>query len=114
MGEDFYVLGRVEVGAKIKVGEIDGAEESIVGDDRVEEDVDGGERSDLSGGRTGRGKVTTRSATNTTVYTRRSSAGGRGGGEKRGTTSPSPRDCSTWRGRRRDVRDRGSGKSRRA
>ncbi len=46
MGEDFYVLGSVEVGAKIEVGEIDGAEESIVGDDRVEEDVDGGERSD--------------------------------------------------------------------
>jgi hypothetical protein len=43
-----------------------------------------------------------------------SRAGGRGGGEKRGTTSPTPRDYSTWRGRRRGRRDRGSGKSRRA
>jgi hypothetical protein len=85
MGEDFYVLGRVEVGAKIKVGEIDGAEESIVGDDRVEEDVDGGERSDLSGGRTRRGKtVTTRSAANTTVYTRRVAALGVGEEERSG------------------------------
>ncbi len=35
MGEDFYELGRVEVGSKIEVRQIDGAEESIVGDDRV-------------------------------------------------------------------------------
>jgi len=85
MGEDYYVLGRVEVGAKIKVGEIDGAEEGIVGDDRVEEDVDGGERSDLSGGRTGRGKtVTTRSAANTTVYARRVAALGAGEEERSG------------------------------
>jgi hypothetical protein len=83
MGEDLYVLGRVEVGAKIKVGEIDGAEEGIAGDDRVEEDADGGERSDLSGGRTGRGKtVTTRSAANTTVYTRRVAALGAGEEER--------------------------------
>ena len=41
MGEEFDVLGRVEVGAKVEVGEIDGAEERVVGDDRVEEDVDG-------------------------------------------------------------------------
>ena len=78
-------MGRVEVGAKIKVGEIDGAEEGIVGDDRVEEDVDGGERNDLSGGRTGRGKtVTTRSAANTTVYTRRVAALGAGEEERSG------------------------------
>ncbi len=49
MGEEFDVLGRV--GAKVEVGEIDGAEESVVGDDRVEEDVDGRERGDLGGGR---------------------------------------------------------------
>jgi hypothetical protein len=55
MGEIFYVLRRVEIGAKIKVGEIDGAEERVVGDNRVEEDVDGGERGELSGGRAGRG-----------------------------------------------------------
>jgi hypothetical protein len=36
MGEDLYVLGRVEVGAKIKVEEeIDRTEESVVGDNRV-------------------------------------------------------------------------------
>ena len=53
MGEEFGVLGRVEVGAKVEVGEIDGAEERVVGDDRVEEDVDGRERGDLGGGRAG-------------------------------------------------------------
>ncbi len=67
MGEDFDVLGRVEVGAKVEVRQVNGAKESVVRDDRVKEDVDGGERGDLSGGRTGRGNtVTTRSAANTT------------------------------------------------
>jgi hypothetical protein len=85
MGEDFYVLGRVEVGSKIEVREIDGAKESVVGDDRVEEDVDGGERGDLSGGGAGRGKtVTTRSAANTTVYARRVAALGAGEEERSG------------------------------
>ena len=42
MGEDLYVLGRVEVGSKVEVREIDGA--------KVEEDVDGRERGDLGGG----------------------------------------------------------------
>ncbi len=37
--EEFDVLGRVEIGAK-EVGEIDGAEERVVRDDRVEEDLD--------------------------------------------------------------------------
>ena len=37
MGEDFDVLARVEVGAKVKVRQVNGAEESVVGDDRVEE-----------------------------------------------------------------------------
>jgi hypothetical protein len=50
MSENFDVLGKGEVGAKIKVGEIDGAKERVVGDDRVEEDVDGRERGDLGGG----------------------------------------------------------------
>ncbi len=54
MGEEFDVLGRVEVVAKVEVGEIDGAEERVVGDERVEEDVDGRERGDLGGGRAGR------------------------------------------------------------
>ena len=31
MGEEFYVLGRVEVGSELKVGEIDGVKESVVG-----------------------------------------------------------------------------------
>jgi hypothetical protein len=92
MVEKFYVLGRGEVGAKIKVGEIDGAKESVVGDDGVEEDVDGiKERSDLGGGGAGRGKaVTTRMQYREHDGLRPScsSAGGRGGGEKRGTTSP--------------------------
>ncbi len=57
MGEDFDVLGRVEVGAKVEVGEVDGVEEGVAGDDRVEENVDGRERGDLGGGRAGRGKT---------------------------------------------------------
>ncbi len=48
-----------EVGAKVEVGEIDGAEEGVVGDDRVEEDVDGRERGDLGGGRAGRKRRST-------------------------------------------------------
>ncbi len=47
-------MGRVEVGAKVDVGEIDVAEEGVVGDDRIEEDVDGRARGDLGGGRAGR------------------------------------------------------------
>jgi hypothetical protein len=39
--------------------EIDRAKESVVGDDRVEEDVDGRERGDLGGGGAGRGKTVT-------------------------------------------------------
>jgi hypothetical protein len=42
MGENFNILGRVEVGAKIKVGETDRAEKGVVGDKRVKEDVDAG------------------------------------------------------------------------
>ncbi len=39
MSENFDVLGMGEVDAKIKVGEIDGARERVIGDDRVEENV---------------------------------------------------------------------------
>jgi hypothetical protein len=75
VSEDFDVLGRVEVGAKVEVRQVNRAKKSVVRDDRVKEDVDGGERGDLSRGRTGRGKrVTTRSAANTTVYARRVAA----------------------------------------
>ncbi len=57
MGEELDLLGRVEVGAKVEVGEIDGAGEGGVGDDRIEEDVDGREKSDLGRGRAGRGRI---------------------------------------------------------
>jgi hypothetical protein len=84
-GEEFDVLGRVMIDVKVEVGEIDGAEKGVVGDDRVEEDVDGRERGDLGGGRAGerRGEtVTTRSAANTAVYARRVAAlGALGAGE---------------------------------
>jgi hypothetical protein len=84
MGEDFDVSGRVEVGAKVEGRRVNRAKESVVRDDRVKEDVDGGERGDLSGGWTRRGKtVTTRSAANTTVYARRVAALGAGGEEER-------------------------------
>ena len=111
VGEEFYILGRGERTAKIEIRQVDRAKESIVGDDRVEEDVDGRKRSD------GRRSATTRSAQcceHDGLRPSCSSAGGREGGEKRGTTSPSPRGCSTWRGRGRGGRDRGSGKFRRA
>ncbi len=75
VGEDLDILGRVKVGAKVKVRQVNRTKESVVGDDRVEEDVDGRKRSDLGGGGAGRGKtVTTRSAANTTVYARRVAA----------------------------------------
>jgi hypothetical protein len=84
VGEDFFdVLGRVEFGAKVEVRQVNRAKESVFRDDRVKEDVDGGERGDLSGGRTRRGKtVTTRSAANTTVYARRVAALGAGEEER--------------------------------
>ncbi len=79
MGEDFEKLGRVEVGVQVGVRQVNRAKESVVRDDRVKEDVDDGERDDLSGGRTRRGKtVATRSAANTTVYARRVAALGAG------------------------------------
>ena len=79
VGEELDVLGRVEGSAKIEVGEVYRPKESVVRDNRVEEDIDSGERSDLGGGGAGRGKtVTTRSAANTTVYARRVAALGAG------------------------------------
>ena len=85
MGEDFDILGRVEVGAKVKIRQVNRPKESAVRNDRVKEDVDGRERSDLGGGGAGRGKtVTTRSAANTTVYARRVAALGAGEEERRG------------------------------
>ena len=78
-------MGRGERSAKIEIRQVDRAKESIVGDDRVEKDVDGGERSDLGGGGARRGKtVTTRSAANATVYARRVATLGAGEEERRG------------------------------
>ncbi len=100
--EDFYELGRVKAGAKVEVRQVNRAKESVVRDDRVKEDVDGGERGNLSGGGGKR-----REDGHHQQYREHdglrlscSSAGGRGGGEKRGTPFPSPQDCSTWRERR--------------
>jgi hypothetical protein len=85
VGENFDVLGRVKVGAKVEVRQVNRAKESVVRDDRVKEDVDIGGRGDLSGGRTRRGKtVTTRSAANMTVYARRVAALGAGEEERSG------------------------------
>ncbi len=85
VGEDFDVLGTVKVDAKVEVRQVNRAKESVVRDERVKEDVDGGERGDLSGGRAGKGKtVTTHSATNTTVYARRVAALGAGDEERSG------------------------------
>jgi hypothetical protein len=68
MGKDFDELGRVKVGAKVEVRQVNRAKESVVRHDRVEQDVDGRERDDLGRGGAGRGKtITSRSAANTTV-----------------------------------------------
>ncbi len=75
VGKEFDVLGRVEGSAKIEVGEVYRPKESVVRDDRVKEDVDGWERSDLGGGGARRGKtVTSRSAANTTIHSHRIAA----------------------------------------
>ncbi len=85
MGKDFDESGRVKVGVKVEVRQVNRAKESFVRHDRVEQDVDGKERGDLGGGGAGRGKtVTTRSAANTTVYTRRVAALGAGEEERSG------------------------------
>ena len=78
-------MGRGERSAKIEIGEVDRSKESVVRHNRVEEDIDSGERSDLSGGGARRGKtVTTRSAANATVYARRVATLGAGEEERRG------------------------------
>jgi hypothetical protein len=40
VGEDFDVLERVDVGAKIEVRQVNRAKESVVRDDRVKENFD--------------------------------------------------------------------------
>jgi hypothetical protein len=75
VGKEFDVLGRVEGSAEIEVGEVYRAKESVVRNDRIKEDVDGWERSDLGGGGARRGKtVTSRGAANTTIHSRRVAA----------------------------------------
>ncbi len=85
LGKKFDILGRVEGSAKVKVRQVYGAKESVVRDDRIKKDIDGWERSDLGGGGTGKGKtVTSRSAANTTIYSRRIAALGAGEEERIG------------------------------
>jgi hypothetical protein len=75
LGEKFNILGRVERSAKIKVGEVDRPKESVIRHNRVKQDIDSRERSDLGGGGAGRGKtVTSRSAANATIHSRRVAA----------------------------------------
>ncbi len=50
VGEDLNILGRVKVGTKIEIRQVNRAKESVVGDNRIKEDVDGRKRSDLCGG----------------------------------------------------------------
>ena len=49
MGEEFDVLGRGKVGAKVEVRQIDGPKESISRDNRIKEEIDAGKRSDMGG-----------------------------------------------------------------
>ncbi len=42
MGKDFDELGRVEVGPKVEVRQVNRAKESVVRHDRVKENVDAG------------------------------------------------------------------------
>ncbi len=61
--------GKGNRGAQVEVLKIDGAEEGIVGDSRVEQDGDGSERDSGSGRRTRSGEtVTTRGATHSTIH----------------------------------------------
>jgi hypothetical protein len=72
LGKKFNILGRIERSAKIKVGEVDRPKESVIRHNRVKQDIDSRERSDLGGGGAGRGKtVTSRSAANATIHSRR-------------------------------------------
>ena len=51
---NFNKLGGGERGLEVKIGEVNGPKDSIRRDNRVEEDVHAGERSDEGGGRDGR------------------------------------------------------------
>jgi hypothetical protein len=61
--------GKGNRGAQIKILKIDRAEEGIVGDSRIEQDVDGSERGSGSGrGTRGRETVTARGATHPPIH----------------------------------------------
>jgi len=87
VGEEFDELGMREGSAKIKVSQVNRPEEGMSGDDRVEEKIDAGERSDVGGRGTRRLEpVTSGGAANATV-----NAGGEASeraGEKEGGRGP--------------------------
>ena len=87
VGRDFDKLGLGKGGAEIVVGEVNRPEEGVTRHDRVEEEVDTGERSDVSGGGAGRLEAVTPGGTaNATVH-----AGGEATertGEKEGGDRP--------------------------
>ncbi len=87
LGKEFDIFGRVERSVKIKIREVDRPKDSVIRHNRVKQDIDSRERSDLSGGGAGRGNtVTTRSVVNTTVDARRVAA--LGGGEEERSVGP--------------------------
>ena len=69
--------GKGDGGAEVEVGEVDDAEEGIIGHHRVEDTVEGSERGSF-GGRRARGEktVTSRGATNTSFDVSPKRAGG--------------------------------------
>ena len=87
MGGDFYKLGLGKGSAEIVVGQVNRPEESVARHDRVEEEVDTGERRDVGGGGAGRVEAITAGGTaNATVH-----AGGEAAkraGEKEGGGRP--------------------------
>ena len=68
MGIYFNVLGDIKGGTKVKVCQVQRAKEGIVGHDRVEKNVDGGEGGNMGRRRTGgRETVTTRCSADATI-----------------------------------------------
>ncbi len=71
MGGDFNKLGMGKGRAEVVVGQVNRPEEGVARHDRVEQKVNTGERSDVSGGGTGRLEaVTTGGTVNATVHAR--------------------------------------------
>jgi hypothetical protein len=59
MSGEFDVLRRGKIGAKVEVRQIDGPEESVRRDNRIQKKIDAGKRSDVGGGGAGRLKPIT-------------------------------------------------------